>query len=361
MKWRQLFYSISAKAGHVPSGISRRIHVGSNDTWAGMPMKNISRKCCRIFLLISIAGLFVSCSDNSSGSSGTDDDPPSFDSGPLYGTWAGFFKAGDEDKLIPTPGADYDDIYGPGEFDQDPNDLFVIGIIDKGTTNSTTSLQKAEALFISDTSLFHSSGSEDYLWIQDQFSLPGITKVYYGYFSYYSWADTTGLDYSATVDDISIFGETSPLLSNSLLSGLYWKTGVEEYWETQLTLYTTTGVTTDLSKVTGTWKISHACQNDNTLTFTINANGTISGGDSGAEMHNTFTGTIQILYSDTRMYRVNLTMNPGVDGVDLEGLATYIESMHYGGEDGIRIEKVLALGATGSGHFIKGFAKKQPE
>jgi len=318
----------------------------------------------RIFPLVAaIFFLACACVSCESGSSSSDpgevlpprpwDNPmpdPSDDttssSMELIGSWVGYFLAGDDDV--------FDDVFNysnendnPLEFDFDDDDLFAIGIITR----------EKEARFIGDTSQFvcpeGSLGASN---------IAGIRTIFGGYFDYYTW-NTQGLEpYTANVEPISIYGNA--LFSIYFLDGFYWYTDTPEadrdFWQFQFFNYTTTGISADIEKIAGQWKISDAFWKGNTLTFTIEPNedrrsATITGTDTHTPQ-NTFEGTIiEIHYDDTDLYDVSLKLN---EEFDLEGLATYVSSYD---NQGIHAESSLAIGVSDGQRMVTGLAAPVPE
>jgi len=284
----------------------------------------------------------MSCSE-SSGSSDPGPDIPAEDS-PLSGTWVGYFLAGD------------DDIYDPNDtsaITYDSDDIFVIGII---------TLER-EARFISDKSMFVCPEGE--FTVVD---VDAVRKLFGGDLLYYVW-DTFGADgsddYVATVSNKTIYGDA--FLTNYFLQGLYWDAGTEDtYWPFEVYNYNTTGVLPDIEELDGEWVMQNAFKKGNTLTFTIaktsESTASIRGEDSTPfGTKNTFDGTITIHYDEENpnnvIFDLYLCMN---DLIDLNGLATYIESMDFAGID--PIERTLAIGVTDTTtHLLTGFAKSVPE
>jgi hypothetical protein len=293
------------------------------------------------FALICLTCL--SCTDNPAGNDPGDDIPT--ENKPLSGSWVGYFLVGDNG--LNTSG-NTDLVY-------DSDDIFTIAII---------TLEK-EARFIGDRSQFVCpEGNLDVNITSD------VTKSFGAHFYYYTWDTSGGGEYLADRVEYSIFGNT---LTNFYIRGLYWVTDLDNpsppSWQYELYNYNSAGVYPDIQKLVGEWEIEKSFTWANTLTLIITTNGEdpdskaiINGTDSRS---NHFTGAISI-HVDTEnphnvLYDVSLRMN---DDIDFQGLATYIENMTSGGENGnsvLHVEKTLAIGATDANHLLTGIAKKIEE
>jgi hypothetical protein len=272
----------------------------------------------------------------------------------LIGTWAGYFLSGD---------STYDASNDPLD-PNNPDRIFMIGIITRNPG----------ARFIGDTSQFVIDDGS--LGIYDNYS---YSKTYSSEDVYYYTWNTQGPsfgthgpggdDYLATVQNVDLAGST--LYTNDILDGVYYfDAQPNTYWEFQLLNYASDEIYPDVRKLAGTWEINNSFvygkdgDGDyyNTLTFVMNTNGTadkiiVNGTDTYG---NVITGTIEAIVYDTtsdtvphtEIYAVDLQLN---GAVDMEGLATYIETMDSGG---IVIDKSLAIGATNSNHLITGIAKE---
>lgn len=304
-----------------------------------------------IVSLMFLACICMSCT--SGGNSGDNSAPPlEVVDMELIGSWAGYFLSGD---------SVYDASNDPLDPDN-PDRIFVIGIITRGPG----------ARFIGDCSQFVCFEDSTGIYDHDGYSKTFTSEGVY----YYTWNTQGpsfsthgpgGDDYLANVQYVGMAAST--LYSNDILDGIYYfESQPSTYWEFQLLNYTSAEIFPDVKKLGGTWKINNSfvygrsgANYLNTLTLVLDTNGIIINGSD--TFGNVVTGSIEeIVYnvtSDTvpytEIYGVNLQLN---GSVDLEGLATYIETMDSGG---IVIEKALAIGATNSNHLITGIAQKVEE
>ena len=257
-----------------------------------------------IFLFICASSIF-SCSGG--GSNGSGGNPEPFPTQELSGVWLGDFFTEDVDN-------------------------FTIGIITTGR----------EARFI--------GNNVQYKGPEGTVSVTPNTAVFSGDLDELSWTDALD-DYSSTSADVQVGGW---IASGALVWGSF------RYEETQETgslyfIYNTTYETSpNVLHLAGDWIANNVFEEGNTLTLTITpdadiepgiqntTSGTISGGDSLA---NVFSGNITIHYTtenevEGNVYDVSLTF----DGIEMNGLATYVEEMST---EGIEIsKKTLALGVS---------------
>lgn len=292
-----------------------------------------------IFLLICM-GFMLGCSENSS-SSGNDSESVVLPDDDIFpSTWIGYFLSGEDDK--------YSEDEIREDFDFDDDDIFVVGVIAEDDN------EDSEVVFIGDADQYVGSGGS--LTIDE---LLPVRSLFYGDLYHYTW-NTQGLDnYLADVETITMSGNIFFLV---LFEGLYGYTDTEEYWEYQLTRYTTSGISPDIKRIAGTWTIQDSFKKNNTLTFVIDpedsSSATVQGTDS---LSNDFDGTIEIHYTiddanddyATYVYDLNLTLN---GSETLDGLVTYISSMD---SEGITVTDALAIGAWNEDFFVTGIAEKE--
>lgn len=305
-----------------------------------------------LILLLFLAGTCISC-DSSSGSNGSVETLPVVENTPLYGTWAGYFM---------------NDVYDPDDtesaLDPDENDLFIIGIITPGA-NQQVRLIGDVSQFISDDLVYQDT--PDYY----------LRKEFGGHLAYYTWNtlgmnwNTLGLNssedyYLASTQEYTFYGNT--VFTTALLSGLYWPFGTNNLTTSrqfQMFNYNESGVAADINDLKGHWRIENSFKGTNVLTFTISKQteslAVITGSDG---LDNRFDGTIEIRYSEysnAPIFSVDMTMN---DEIELEGLATYIETFDT---QGIEVERTLAIGVTDKvrnsqkKHLITGLATQPAE
>jgi len=301
--------------------------------------------------LISLVSLCVSC--ESSSSSSNDGGSVILNEYELTGTWAGYFLFGDDDK----------NRNSVSEFDYDADDIFTVGMI----------TLEGQARFVGDVSQFvcleNSLGVYDF----------GSRKRFSSYdFYLYTW-NTDGVsgtgpdDYAATVKSVYLLGDS--MLENSFLEGVYSYPPDGDQWLFQLLSYAT-NVFADVEKLEGEWEINNSFvygkdgddEYINTLTLTVDPTSDTAGEITGTDTFgNSISGTIvEIHYSDpslvipdTELYDVSLVLSRNIgDPINLDGLATYIESMD---SSGISLTQTLAIGATDSArqHLVTGLATKK--
>jgi hypothetical protein len=260
------------------------------------------KKCTSLFIFLFIIG----CSVDDSSSSGGDAEP--FPTQEVSGVWLGDFVFEDTDN-------------------------FAIGII----------TADHEVRFIGE--------NVQYSGIEGAVSVTPNSSVFSGNIDEHSWIDTDD-DYSSDSASLQIGGW---IAEKVLLWGSYRN---EENQQEIGSLYfyynTTYEVSPDVTHLEGNWVASNVFEQGNTLTLTITpdpdiepgiqntTSGDISGGDL---LGNEFSGNITIHYTtenevEGNVYDVSLTF----DGIEMNGLATYVEEMST---EGIEIsKKTLVLGVS---------------
>jgi len=159
-----------------------------------------------------------------------------------------------------------------------------------------------------------------------------------------SW-DDSGDDYSSIVDELDSF--QGGVLPETWMFGTFTR-GVSEgafnlwYSMTYDEAYT-------IEDLSGEWILKNAFRDGNTLSLTIDSDGSISGQDDDA---NQFAGTIGFLVSaeDGGIHHNLFSMNLLFDDQELSGLATYLSSESLTDED------TLIFGLSNEGYSISGFA-----
>ena len=173
-----------------------------------------------------------------------------------------------------------------------------------------------------------------------------------GRFIEYTWTSALyDADSSASLDFMGYVAE------RALILGGYTYDGDVSDTSGSLTLYynTTYTISPNVARLGGEWQIENASEPGNTATLTIVPDvDSTTGGDitiQDANLNNFSNGRITILYSDYNVYRVRMNVN----GVDLEGLATYVAEANT---NGVELNRgVLAIGASGSGaSTVKSFS-----
>ncbi len=315
---------------------------------------SVHERIISILFLISLVFLCVSCESGSSSSG--DGGSVVIEDYELTGTWAGYFLSGDDDKNRTTGTT--------SELDFDADDIFTIGMI----------TLEGQARFVGDAAQFVCL--ENSLGVYD---FPFRKRFSSEYFYYYTWA-TNGVsghgpdDYAANIKPVSLVGDT--IFSNSFMEGVYLYPPATDTWLFQMLNYSTSGIHAEVEKLEGDWEINNSFvygkDGDdyiNTLTLTVVPTSDTAGSIDGIDTFgNEFSGTIiEIHYSDpslnipgTELYDISLTLLNGGPPINLDGLATYIESMN---SSGIGLRKTLAIGATDDArrHLVTGLAKKTEE
>jgi len=215
-----------------------------------------------------------------------------------------------------------------GDFFTENVDNFTVGIITRDK----------EARFI--------GSNIQYSGLQNALNVTPNTSVFSGNLDELSLDDPAD-DYSSTSVAVQVGGW---IATQALLWGSFRYEDTQETGSLYFVYNTTYEVSPNVRNLAGSWIASNVFEDGNTLTLNIvpdpdienTTSGTISGGDSLA---NIFSGDITIHYTteseaEGNVYDVSLTF----DGIELNGLATYVEEMTT---EGIEIpKKTLALGVS---------------
>ena len=169
------------------------------------------------------------------------------------------------------------------------------------------------------------------------------TTVFDGNFQKYTWKDAL---YGADSD--TLLELTGYVAERALIWGVWTEDGDASDDALPFALYYNTTYTErpNVENYRGDWRINDASISGNTaiLTITPDVESTTGGNitivDDNDDM---YTGRITILYDTYNVYRVRMN----IDGVDLEGLATYVQESDRG--DLAEPRGVLAIGANGNG------------
>jgi len=232
-------------------------------------------------------------------------------------------------------------------------EIFAIGII------TTDDYESYDARFITADGQFISVDSSPFEQAQN-------SAIFTGELDECFW-DTTGQDYSTLYPQLlQVYtpAATRQVMGLGLPAGAYTYVDSGEVGIFAF-IYNTTynKISPNVNDIGGQWEIQDSFREGNTLVLTIAPNTatttgtTITGQD---DRGNTFSGTIEIRYSDPdstafNVYDVNMTLN---DTIDLTGLATYVSEVHT---SGINIEKTLIIGASTNGktYAVGGLAKQR--
>lgn len=250
-----------------------------------------------VFLCMAVL-LSAGCSDG--GSSGGGDSQPIVNQNPA-GVWAGYLIA-------------------------EENTTFLVGII----------TEDREARLIGDV-VQYEAGDD----------IAVSTTIFDGNFQKYTWKDAL---YGA--DSGTLLELTGYVAERALIWGVWTEDGDATDDALPFAFYynTTYTVRPNVVNYQGDWRINDASVTGNTAILTITPDvvegdvvSTTGGDITIVDEYDTYTGRITILYDTYNVYRVRMN----IDGVDLEGLATYVGEMNTNGVEMNR--GVLAIGANGSG------------